>query len=586
MKPDSVQQNPPELNLQRRSPLLLWIWLSLGTALRLFNLQAKPPWTDEFATLMFSRGDHYSNIPLNQSISPETLLAPLKGYPDAGLAEVAAATIQYDNHPPLYFMVLNLWQRLFPLDQSGYISIGAARLLSVILGVLGIWGLYWVAKQTFQSEAIAQLSAAMMALSPFGIYLSQEARQYTLIVLFVIASLGFSLRAVQLLFQNKTPAPVAISGWILLHCVGLLVHYFFVLTIAAEVIALVWLTVQTKYLPNKAQWLSGLGCLVGVGIFGLIWFTQVLPDSYGSTMTDWIRLDGDRLLDWLSPIVLLPLTVMTMLMLLPLTIDFIPITIVVVVTLFFLSIHIISLWWQGLQLQALKTNYRVSIGFLTRYVLSSWGIFALLTYGFGISITRGARYSFIYFPALILLMAVGLSYFWQKQQILFLNNQTPLHLPGISLTSGSRAVVSILAVMMLGSLMVLGNWGYQKPYRPDQFVTQLMQQEKVPTLIVTPHKSIVQTGEMIGIAWEMYQRSLIDPVQFILVSQIEDSPSITSELKRILAQQNTSFSLWAVNFGELLNIPRCKRSDKVWVRGYYTEVYRCFPSQSNHSSEI
>lgn len=148
---------------------LLWFWVILGGIIRLTNLGAKPPWTDEFATLLYSRAENYNQLPYDEILTGKELLAPLLGYPDQGVTEAAHFLIHYDNHPPLYFMVVNLWQRLFPLEMGGYISIDGVRLLSVLLSLLGIGALYGLAKWLFQSEKIAQLTAALMAFSPFDI---------------------------------------------------------------------------------------------------------------------------------------------------------------------------------------------------------------------------------------------------------------------------------------------------------------------------------------------------------------------------------------------------------------------------------
>ncbi|MEY3827530.1 MAG: hypothetical protein RLZZ148_2350, partial [Cyanobacteriota bacterium] len=52
---------------------LLGIWILLGGILRFLNLGNKPIWTDEVATMVFSLGNDYESIPLNQVISLEQL---------------------------------------------------------------------------------------------------------------------------------------------------------------------------------------------------------------------------------------------------------------------------------------------------------------------------------------------------------------------------------------------------------------------------------------------------------------------------------------------------------------------------------
>ncbi|CDN15023.1 hypothetical protein RintRC_6249 [Richelia intracellularis] len=48
-----------------RVSVVLIIWFVIGLGLRLINLTGKPPWTDEFSTLVFSLGNSFLNVPLN-----------------------------------------------------------------------------------------------------------------------------------------------------------------------------------------------------------------------------------------------------------------------------------------------------------------------------------------------------------------------------------------------------------------------------------------------------------------------------------------------------------------------------------------
>ncbi|MGB7414632.1 MAG: hypothetical protein WA902_10525, partial [Thermosynechococcaceae cyanobacterium] len=68
----------PRIKLKQRHHLfLLLVITALGIGLRLFNLTGKPPWTDEFATLVFGLGPSFKTIPLDQVITSEVLLRPL-----------------------------------------------------------------------------------------------------------------------------------------------------------------------------------------------------------------------------------------------------------------------------------------------------------------------------------------------------------------------------------------------------------------------------------------------------------------------------------------------------------------------------
>jgi uncharacterized membrane protein len=161
--------------------LLLLVWLAIGTGLRFTNLASKPPWTDEFATLVFSLGNSFHAVPLEEAIALDTLLMPLQPNP-ATPTTVIHNLMTESTHPPVYFVLIHLWMKLFPTE-GGLVSLWAARSLPAILGatsIPAIFGLGWLA---FRSRLVGQIAAAMMAVSPYGIYLAQEARHYTLAIL-------------------------------------------------------------------------------------------------------------------------------------------------------------------------------------------------------------------------------------------------------------------------------------------------------------------------------------------------------------------------------------------------------------------
>ncbi|NER28362.1 MAG: glycosyltransferase, partial [Symploca sp. SIO1C4] len=117
--------------------LPLLVWLFLGTILRLSNLASLPPWTDEFATMVFSLGNSFQTVPLNQLIDSDILLQLLQPLPEAGINAVVHHLFAESTHPPIYFALAHLWMKLFP-SESGLVSISAARSLSTLFGIVSI----------------------------------------------------------------------------------------------------------------------------------------------------------------------------------------------------------------------------------------------------------------------------------------------------------------------------------------------------------------------------------------------------------------------------------------------------------------
>lgn len=161
---------------QNKQLLLLLLWTLIALILRFINLDSKPLWTDEFSTLVFSLGNSFRGVPIDQAIKLSTLLEPLQFRSTASIAYVVDHLLLESNHPPVYFMLAHWWMQLLQPSEDSLVWI--ARSLPALLGVLSIpatFGLGWLA---FRSQLVGQLAAGMMAVSPYGIYLAQEARHY------------------------------------------------------------------------------------------------------------------------------------------------------------------------------------------------------------------------------------------------------------------------------------------------------------------------------------------------------------------------------------------------------------------------
>jgi uncharacterized membrane protein len=177
------------LRLRKYHFILLSIWIVLGTILRFSNLAAKPPWADEWATLVFSLGNSFLIIPLEKIISLNTLIEPLQLRETISLGNVINNLLTESTHPPIYFVLTHLWLKIFS-TQDGLVSVYSARSLSALLGVIGIPAIFALTRFVSGSLMSGQIAAALMAFSPYGVYLAQETRHYTLAILLVIASLA------------------------------------------------------------------------------------------------------------------------------------------------------------------------------------------------------------------------------------------------------------------------------------------------------------------------------------------------------------------------------------------------------------
>ncbi|MBD2294299.1 glycosyltransferase [Anabaena sphaerica FACHB-251] len=558
-------------------PLLLLIWFIIGLSLRLANLTGKPPWTDEFATLVFSLGNNFLQVPLDQAIAPNILLQPLQPNPAASIGDVIHTIITQDNHPPLYFVLAHLWMKLFP-HPEGLISLFGARSLPALLGAASIPFAYILGRLAFRSRLVGQMAAAMMAVSPYGIFIAQEARHYTLAILWVMASLACLVIAIRHL-QNHTQLPITVAiSWLGINALGIATHYFFTLTLCAEALVLILLPwyhqtqakvkINSPHLPISYSplWWRIYAVAVGTGVAGLVWLPSFLQNPYRSSMTDWIQVSRVGL-DWVNPIFQALAAWITMISLLPVEAPQLTIVIFSGLVMLIFFIWATPILVSGFKLQLQQPENSLMTQVLAGVVLGAIALFFIFTYILGIDITRGARYNFVYFPTVIILLGASLAVCYQNQDI------------GKWGITGKKAVTLIWLMGLISAITVTSNLGYRKYYRPDLLVPLIEQNSQVPVLIATTHKSLVQTGEMMGIAWKLKFSGSQVISQFLLAHQAKDPKTSTKALENTLKSLPRPLDLWLVNFHAPVaeEVKKCIADTQALpgIYGYDYKIYHC-----------
>ncbi|WP_293054720.1 MULTISPECIES: glycosyltransferase family 39 protein [unclassified Moorena] len=359
----------------------------------------------------------------------ETLLSPLKPSPDAGISDVIHYLLRESTHPPVYFALTHLWLKLFRLE-DGMVSIWAVRSLSALLGVISIPAIFCLGRLAFRSLLVGHIAAAMMAVSPFGIFLAQQARHYTLAILLVIASLGCLVKAVELIDRGERLPSWLGLGWVGVNSLGIATHYFFILTLAAEAIALLgqaWRETQQDRLAFiKPYWWRIYGVAMGSLAGCLVWI-PALQAIHDSPPTQWIY-SQNAIARWIEPIGRFLLWLFSMVLLLPSSFYDLSLGIIIVsgIVTLILVIWIVSRLRYGLKLQQLDHHNRFAITILREYVLAAIGLCLVLTWGFGIDLSTAPRFHFVYFPAVILLVAASLGGCWNQIRLVAVFKGSPL----------------------------------------------------------------------------------------------------------------------------------------------------------------
>ncbi len=557
--------------------LLVVGWLAIGLALRLWHLTLKPLWADEFSTIVFSLGHGYQDIPLNQWLTSDRLLAPMQMNPLGTVQSVTQRLFQESNHPPLYFVLTHFWLRLFS-PEDGFVSLWGVRSLSAVAGALAIPAMYLLGKMASQSRLVGHWAAVLMAVSPFGVYLAQEARHYTLAVVWIILSLCCLAIAVRSLYSQTLISRRVVMAWIAVNGLGIATHYFVVLALMAE--ALVLLGVAIAMMRSLKGALSLTWQRIGVAIAGTlatgaIWLPEIIrSDSQNDELTRWIYQDGWAGLGLLSPLVQMVTSWLSMVILLP--IQNVPqlvsrlsgaVLVAIAIMLAIALYHSIG--------KALQTNLRLAVLTLGGVWGGAIALFLILTYGVGIDLTQVFRYHFVYFPAVLGVIAASFAGLWAQ----------PDHTPMRGL------MVGIVIIGLVGSLSVASDMSFRKVHRPNRVAGAIAANSATNSeplvAVAIAHQNHGQTGRLMGIAWALRSHSLVENPIFFLDHQdctLEstspcNSPgqALKDTLTQVSQQVSQSVDLWLLNYDGQPNLrPQGCRYDKTRrVDGYKYQLYHC-----------
>ena len=607
----------------------LLAWCLVGFGLRFLGLNLKPAWSDEWATLVFSLGHSFRSVPLDQLISLETLLGPAQ-LDGAGITQVVQSLMSESTHPPLYFVLshgwIHLWQRM-----GEQVDLGVARSLSALFGIVTIPAAYVLAQVTTRSRAIARTAAALMAVSPFGIYLAQDARHYTLAMLFSMVSMGCFVQAWRSLHRQSENALslTTVALWVTANLLGLATHYFVGLLLLAQVTVLVgrglWLGLRGSWLreswwQEKRGWQKGSPIAIAIGLTllgALPWgiFLIRIPDD---SLTSWIQRDPSALGLWGPPLRLFvalgSMVVMPAVEKVPVGVA-IATSVLVLVAVFWLGVQL----WQGRQRkpqaqtglnqtpvnqtaanqtaasqtpasqmvanqaaanQVAASPIHSSVSALAALLVAELAWILWATYGFGRDLSLGSRYLFGLLPVVGLLVAIVAQRSYRPRRF--------------------RRLLVLLGIM--GSLFVTADVAYSKPDQSRLLVQDIQsayqrdgqrdgqRNGQSPSIVIgAVYKTHEQVSEMMSLAYE-WQRmvprrgdgmgaELVPDPLFVLAQRRTANQLATHAFLPNMMDVARPADLWLVNFAANLDFAAigCDSNlvEKVSVNGYRAKHYVC-----------
>jgi uncharacterized membrane protein len=483
--------------------------LLLGAGLRFWNLDAKPLWMDEVLTALFSYGRSFLDVPYERVLPLSAFEQIFTLNSNATCSQIATIVSTQSVHPPLFFCWLHQWLGVAQGLSKSWVWV--LRSLPALLGIVAIAAAYQLNRTLFSRKA-GLASAAIMATSPFAVYLSQEARHYTLPMVLVILALLGLYQVLQNLLQSRLNRSVWL-GWVVINGVGFYVHYFFLLAFVAQAAILI--------LEGRRHHASGSKLRGGVGERTIYWAIAAVCLSYlpwlptfighvGRPETDWMNVHSAIGLNAIAPLYQLAIGWMVMLIALP--VEQQPLWIAVLG----IGIMVVFIGWLGRRsIATIHALWKIPETHLATRMLVLFTAFVVLeflaiAYVIGKDLTQVPRYNFIFFPAICALLGATFSQssgqYQERQAIaprLPLPSTTPTSPDAFSrklqtaypkrLTSSRPAtallpsVWLVLLVGVLSSACVVNNLAFQKPYNPQQVAQTLALEPTVPSLTVSAY---------------------------------------------------------------------------------------------------
>src|SRR5439155_8107877 len=194
--------------------LILAAIVVAGAALRFATLSSQSFWLDEAVAIHSARLDV------------------------SGLFHSLAHT---EGNPPLYFLLLDGWMRVFGGSEA------AIRSLSALFGTAAIVLAYEIGRR-LATPRVGLVGAALVAFNPLLVWFSQEARPYALLVL--LSGLSFLLFAIAL----ERPSGKVLGGWAAASGLAFATHYFAGILILPE---LLWLVYRVRPWRRLAPAVAG-----------------------------------------------------------------------------------------------------------------------------------------------------------------------------------------------------------------------------------------------------------------------------------------------------------------------------------------
>ncbi len=497
--------------------------IALGAILRFWHLDLKPLWMDEVITAIFSLGKNYHDLPLNVAFPLEQVQNIFTFQPGVSCDQIAENVATGSTHPPLFFCGMYRW--LGWMTPLGLEWVEKLRSLPALFGVGAIAAIYGVNRIAF-SPTSGIIAALIMAVSPFAVYLSQEARHYTMPMFLITLSLLGLMQIQRDICEGQRLRIWVWILWAITNSIGFYVHYFCVLAFVAEIATLFVLMSwgKTKITNQRQIWLALVLSASAVVISFVPWLL-VTWHHFQSSETNWLP----------SPNFIAPLyqtLISWVLMIIALPVENQPPLITAICGLLMVSFAV----WVGRQVfKGLKNLYSKDPTHLATFTLLSFTIIVILqffaiVYLFEKDITAVPRYAFVYYPSFCALLAA-------------------------SINTSRNSKFLLLCIGLISCIFIVNNLAFQKPFQPEQVAQNINLEAVNPVMLVVGYSNNqdIALGLSFALALEKL-RNFTSPsvIHFDSLALLDKKPDLSvlwNKLTLIPVPKASKFNLWIVGPG-------------------------------------
>jgi uncharacterized membrane protein len=256
-----------------------------AAALRFVRLGAKPLWLDEAMTVLVSAGRGPADVPIGRVLPVAATPGLLSFNQAASLTTVIERLrdpLVQHIHPPAFYVLLRLWFALTRAQTPQFALL--ARGLAAAFGVAAVLIVVAIAREVTTRRG-ALIAAALTAVSPLMVMISREARNYTLPLVCVAAATWACVRIVDALEARRPPPARDWAVFAVASLVGCYAHYFVLIAFGAHVAVLAWFAARLGAWRSLA---AVAVCAAAIGLAFAPW-VSTLARHVRSPEQAWMR---------------------------------------------------------------------------------------------------------------------------------------------------------------------------------------------------------------------------------------------------------------------------------------------------------